>query len=231
MNFDIQKILTDSPFLAIFAVFWAGAIASLGSCTLIRIPLIFGYIAGYSDSKRKGIFLLVFFVIGLILSYTVLGMLLGLMGKLTSQLIDFSKYIFWILGALSIVMGLIISGLFGLKLLNLHSHISNRLKVINAFGAFILGVFLALIEMPTCPSDAPVLLIIVGTVFMSGSYFYAIIAFISFAIGQSVPMLIIGTLTTFIKYLTPKIAKYEPVIQLVAGNILIAIGIYFVVIA
>jgi cytochrome c-type biogenesis protein len=231
MNFDIQKMLTESPFLAIFAVFLAGAISSLGSCTLIRIPLVFGYIAGYSDSRRKGIFLLVFFVIGLVISYATLGILLGLMGKLTLRLIGFSKYIYWVLGALIIVMGLIISGLFRLKLLNLHRHISNKIKVRNAFGAFIFGIFLALVEMPTCPCCAPVLLIIASTVFVSGSYFYAIIAFISFAIGQSLPTLIIGTSTTLIKYLTPKIEKFESVIRLVAGNILIAIGIYFVFIA
>jgi cytochrome c-type biogenesis protein len=231
MNFDIQKMLTESPFLAIFAVFLAGIIASLGSCTLIRIPLVFGYIVGYSDSKRKGIFLLVFFVIGLILSYTILGVLLSLIGKFPLHLVNFGKYFFWILGVLLIIMGFISSGLFGLRLLNLHSHISSGSKVINAFGAFILGASLALIEMPACPDEPSVPLIIASTVFASGSYFYAIIAFISFAMGQSVPMLIIGALTTLIKYITPQIARYEPVIRLVAGSILIAIGIYFFVIA
>ncbi|HGE70544.1 TPA: hypothetical protein ENX78_06900 [Candidatus Poribacteria bacterium] len=231
MNFDIQKILSESPFLAIFAVFFAGAIASLGSCTLIRIPLIFGYIASYSDSKRKGIIIIVFFVLGLVLSYTVLGILLGLLGQLTSQLIDFSKYIFWALGALLIVIGLFVSGLLKLKLPNIHPNVAGRQKITGILGAFIFGVFLALIEMPTCPCCAPVLMIIASTVFISGSYLYAIIAFISFAIGQSLPTLIIGTSTTLMKFLTPKLEKFESVIRLVAGNILIAIGIYFVTIA
>lgn len=224
-------MLTNSPFLAIFAVFWAGAIASLGSCTLIRIPLIFGYIAGHSDSKRKGIFLVIFFVLGLVLSYTVLGVLLGLLGKLTSQMINYSKYIFWTLGALLIIVGLIISGLVRIRLPVVQHVVSRKFEISGVFGAFIFGVFLAFVEMPTCPCCAPVLMIIASTVFISGSYFYAMLAFISFALGQSLPTLLVGASTTLMKFLTPKLEKFESVIRLVAGNIIIAIGIYFVIIA
>lgn len=231
MNFDIQKLLSESQFLAIFAVFWAGAIASLGSCTLIRIPLIFGYIAGRSDSKRKGIFLVIFFVLGLVLSYTVLGILLGLLGQLTSQIISYSKYIFWILGGLLIIVGLIISGLLKIKLPIVQHNIGGKFKFTGILGAFIFGVFMAFVEMPTCPCCAPVLMIIASTVFVSGSYLYAVMAFISFAIGQSLPTLIVGTSTTLMKFLTPKLEKFESVIRLVAGNIIIVIGIYFVIIA
>jgi hypothetical protein len=36
----LQKFLTESPFWAVFVVFWVGAIASLGSCTLVRLPIL-----------------------------------------------------------------------------------------------------------------------------------------------------------------------------------------------
>jgi len=231
MNLDVQKFLTESPFLAILIVFIAGAIASLSSCTIIRIPIVFGYIAGSSNSKRRATFLLIFFVLGLILSYTVLGVLLGVAGNFTSKLINISKYIFWIIGGLLIVAGVFIVGLFRMRFLNFHTHISNRFKNTNLFGAFIFGIALALLEMPSCPACAPVLLIIASTVFVSGSYHYAILAFISFAIGQSLPTLLIGTSTSLVKYLTPKIEKFETYIRLVAGNILIVLGVYFVIIA
>ena len=39
MTSILQRFLTESPFLAIFVVFWVGAIASLGSCTLVRMPI------------------------------------------------------------------------------------------------------------------------------------------------------------------------------------------------
>ncbi|MGB9597873.1 MAG: cytochrome c biogenesis CcdA family protein [Candidatus Poribacteria bacterium] len=231
MDFDIQKLLSESPFLAIFVVFWAGAIASMSSCTLIRIPLIFSYIAGYSDSKRKATFIIIFFVLGLVLSYTVLGILLGLLGQLTSQMINYSKYIFWVLGALLIIAGLIISGLLKIKIPIVQHSIGGKFKVTGIWGAFIFGVFLALVEMPTCPCCAPVLMIIASTVFISGSYLYAIMTFVSFAIGQSLPTLVIGMSSTLMRFLTPKLEKFESAIRLVAGNIIIAIGIYFVIIA
>jgi cytochrome c biogenesis protein CcdA len=231
MNFDIQRFLIESPFLAIFIVFIAGSIASLSSCTLVRIPVVFSYIVGYSNSRRRAIFLLIFFVLGLILSYTVLGILLGIAGNFASKLITTSKYIFWVLGGLLIIAGIFLSGLFRLRSLHFHVHISEKFKNTNLFGAFVFGIVLALLEMPSCPCCAPVLLIIASTVFVSGSYLYAILVFISFAIGQSIPTLLIGTSTALVKYLTPRIQKFETYIRLVAGNILIIIGVYFVIIA
>ena len=74
----IEKALTNTPVIAIFIVFWAGAIASMSSCTLVRIPVVSGYIAGASRSKKKAILLALSFTIGLIVSYTILGVLLGL---------------------------------------------------------------------------------------------------------------------------------------------------------
>ena len=43
MTSILQRFLTESPFLAVFVVFWVGAIASLGSCTLVRMPIVLGY--------------------------------------------------------------------------------------------------------------------------------------------------------------------------------------------
>ncbi|MCG2713520.1 MAG: hypothetical protein L6308_01570 [Candidatus Omnitrophica bacterium] len=61
MTNTLQTIITKSPILAIFIVFWAGFIASLSSCTIIRIPIVFGYVSGAShDTKRKSFLSAVF---------------------------------------------------------------------------------------------------------------------------------------------------------------------------
>lgn len=227
---DIATILLESPFLAIFVVFWAGALASLSSCSLVRIPIVFGLIAGSTGSKKKPFLVLLFFVIGLIVSYTALGILLGALGDLTTKLITATKYIYAILGAMIILVGIFVTGIISSKPLNLHFHITEKFKNTGYFGAFGFGIVLSLIEMPTCPCCAPLLLIIASSVIAKGSYIYSILVFLSFAIGQSLPTIVVGTSTGLINYIIPRIERIEGYIRLIAGNILIVFGLYFIII-
>ena len=231
MASTLQRFLAESPFLAIFVAFWVGAIASLGSCTLIRLPIVLGYVAGTSDSRRRSIFLTVLFVLGCILSYTALGAFFGFIGNMAVRLVQISKYVFWGLGIILLFMGLLVSGLISLKNLSSHFHIRNRFKNASYMGAFIFGIIFALLEMPACPCCGAILLIIAGTVIAKGSPLYSMTIFMSFAIGQSIPILLIGSSTSLIKYLTPRISRFEGYVKLAAGNILMVLGIYFLVAA
>ena len=83
----IQQAMTETPVMAVFVVFWAGALASLSSCTLVRIPVVLGYMSGTTDSKGKSILMTLLFISGLIFSYTIFGVMLGFVGNLTYNLI------------------------------------------------------------------------------------------------------------------------------------------------
>jgi cytochrome c-type biogenesis protein len=195
-----------------------------------------GYIAGTGGSKKRSILLSALFVLGLIVSYTIFGTLLGLIGNLTYNFIRINKYIFWALGIFLFICGLFISGLIKLDILKHNRNIINRFQSASLLGAFIFGVVFALLEMPTCPCCGGVLLLIVGVVVAKNLSLYSIIVFVSFALGQSFPILSIGLSTSLIKsdlinYLTPKVHQLEQRIKLVAGNILMVLGVYFFVIA
>jgi len=231
MTSILQRFLNESPFLAIFVVFWVGAIASMGSCTLVRMPVVLGYVAGTSDSRNKSFLLVLLFVLGSIFSYTVLGLLFGFIGNFATKLVQASKYIMWLLGVLMLLTGFFISGLIKLKRFFPHHHVKSKFKNASSFGAFLFGSIFALLEMPACPCCGAFIIVIAGIVIAKGSVFYSMIIFMSFAIGQSVPLLAIGSSTSLIKYITPKIARFEGHIRLVAGNILIILGIYFLTVA
>jgi cytochrome c biogenesis protein CcdA len=49
---SLERVLAESPFGAVFVVLWAGVLASLSSCLLVRVPVIFGLVV----SKRKPFF-------------------------------------------------------------------------------------------------------------------------------------------------------------------------------
>jgi len=226
----LQQYLAESPVLAILVVFWAGAIASLGSCTLIRMPIVLGYVAGASDSRNRSLFLSILFVLGCILSYTILGIFFGFIGNIAVRLVQISKHVFWALGGVLFLVGLLISGLISLKSLSSHRHTRNRLKP-SFIGAFLFGIVFVFLEMPSCPSCGAVLLIIATAVGAKGSVFYSMIIFLVFAMGQSIPLLLVGSSASLVKYLSPRISRFEGYIRLAAGNVLMVLGIYFLIVA
>jgi len=226
----LQQYLAESPVLAIFIVFWAGAVASLASCTLIRMPIVLGYVAGTSDSRNRSLILTALFILGCILSYTILGAFFGFIGNVAVKLVRVSKYVFWALGGLLFLVGLFVSGLINPKFLSSHCHVENRFKA-SSIGAFLFGIVFALLEMPACPCCGALLLIIGTAVAAKGSILYSMIIFMVFAMGQGIPLLMVGSSASLVKYLSPKISRFEGYIRLAAGNVLLILGIYFLVVA
>ena len=55
---SIQNLFVGSPFLVMFLIFWAGALASLSSCTIVRVPVALSFIAGAAESKKKAILII-----------------------------------------------------------------------------------------------------------------------------------------------------------------------------
>jgi cytochrome c-type biogenesis protein len=232
----IHKAVAETPLIAIFVVFWAGAFASLSSCTIVRVPIVLGYISGATHSKRKSVLSTLLFVLGLAISYTIFGILLGLMGGIAHSFLWINKYIFWFLGIVLFALGLFVSGLINLKIFNIGFNLKNKFKNASLLGAILFGIVFALIEMPTCPCCGGLLLLIAGIVVANNLSVYSVLIFVSFALGQSFPILAIGLSTSLVKtdlvnYLRPRVHQLEGHVKLIAGNILMAFGIYFFVIA
>ena len=57
----LEKLLTESPVLALFVIFWIGAVTSLSSCTAIRLPIVLGYIGASVQSRKRSLLLTVLF--------------------------------------------------------------------------------------------------------------------------------------------------------------------------
>jgi cytochrome c biogenesis protein CcdA len=232
----IQQVIADSPFLALLLVFWAGALASLSSCTIVRVPVALGFIAGATESKKKALFVTVLFVFGLVAAYTVFGMFLGVVGRLAFTIIQFNKYIFYLLGFLLFVFGLFISGLLKLRHLPRMLRFKESFRHVTLLGAFAFGTFFALIEMPTCPCCGGILLMLASLVVTHNLAPYSVLIFMSFALGQSFPVLAVALSASLIKtdlimFLESRIRRIEDHINFVAGNMLMTLGIYYLVIA
>ena len=232
----IQKLVADTPLLIAFVVFMTGALTSLSSGTIVRVPVALGFIAGATESKKKALFVTLLFVLGLVAAYTVLGMFLGMVGRVAFTIIQCNKYIFYLLGFLLFVFGLFIAGLLKIKRLPSILQFRESFKHVTFFGAFFFGTFFALAEMPPCPISAGLLLMLASLVITHNLAQYSVLIFVSFALGQSLPVLAVALSASLVKtdiimLLASKIQRVEDNIDLIAGNMLITFGIYYLVIA
>ena len=228
----IQNILLRGSLLEVLiAVAFAGAVASLSSCTIARLPILLGLVSSTTGSRHRGFFLSIAFSLGLIASYTFIGMVFGEIAHAASKLVAVSQYLYLVLGSLMILGGLFFAGLISWGNA-VNDQCERAIKGVKTLpSAFIFGLLFAFLEMPACPCCGAVLLLIASLIAIKGSLLYSGVVFFSFALGQSFPILVIGFSTSLLKKLLPKTQHLEGIISFCVGNILIVSGIFLVVIA
>lgn len=229
----IQNILLRGSLLEVLiAAAFAGAFASLSSCTIARLPILLGLVSSTSQSKRRGFLLTIAFSCGLIISYTFMGMVLGAIAHIASRLIEISRFLYLILGALMILGGVFFAGLIPLATDALNARCEKAVKSVKTLpSALIFGMLFAFLEMPACPCCGAVLLLIASLITIKGSLLYSGVVFFSFALGQSVPILAIGFSTSILKHVLPKTQHLEGIISFVVGNILVVSGVFLVMLS
>ncbi|MHB8094955.1 MAG: cytochrome c biogenesis CcdA family protein, partial [Candidatus Aminicenantales bacterium] len=156
---DLQQILQHSPWLAIVAVFFGGLTTALNPCVLAMVPLLMSVVAGNRETttlKRSLVFSL-FFVLGLAVTFTTLGLISGLMGRMFGDIGGFWKYA---VAGVCLLMGL---HLLGILKWNLSIPIRFRMKRKGNLGAFLLGLLFGVVSTPCAVPILAVLLTFVAS--------------------------------------------------------------------
>src|SRR5271168_3193217 len=135
----IQNILLRGSLIEVLvAVAFAGAVASLSSCTIARLPVLLGLVSSTAQSKHRGFFLSIAFSCGLIISYTIIGMLFGMIAHIASSLVAISQFLYLFLGILMILGGLFFAGLISFGMGGINQHCENAVKGVKTLpSAFI----------------------------------------------------------------------------------------------
>jgi len=234
----LEKLIAESPAFALVMIFWVGAVASLNSCTAVRLPIVLGYVAAFGGPKKRSLLLTASFVVGLVISYVLLGAAAAFLSGSMQRLMEASKIIFWVSGGLLIIMGLMVSGMINPRLLSDRwQRIAARLERARTPGALVLGLLFGLLMMPTCPlCGGAGLFVIAGVVASKHLAWYGLAMFASFALGQGLPIAAIGILTAVLRPglvsgLRKSLCSIEQHLQLLSGNVLVVLGIYFIVVA
>ena len=181
---NIQTIIQNNHSLAFLAVFVGGLISAASPCVLAAIPLIIGYVGGYSggDKKKAAIYSLVF-ILGLSITFTLLGAAASAMGQFLSFA---AQWLYIGLAVIAVTMGLQLMGLIAIPL---PFQKTRQVQSRGLWGAFLLGLLTGTVSSPCA---TPVLAVILAYVSTQGDILYGGSLLFVYAVGHCALIFVAG---------------------------------------
>src|SRR5262245_33770661 len=137
---NIGQIIQTNPALAVGLIFLAGVGVSFTPCVYPVIPITLGYIGARSAGSRwKGFTLSLVYVLGMALTYAVLGAFAALTGRLFGQ-IGSSPWTYLVVAVVCFILGLSMLGVFELPQISLAGSGRAGQGRKGYFGAFLVGI-------------------------------------------------------------------------------------------
>ncbi len=215
----------DSLVLTLIAFFVGGLLLSFTPCVFPMYPILTGIIVGQGKAltTKKAFTLSFFYVQGMAVTYTLLGIVVALAGA-QFQAIFQHPVILIALSVLFIFLALSMFGFFNLALpsswQNKLNNLSNKQKGGSITGVVMMGVISGLVASPctTAPLTGALLYISqTGDVVLGASALYAL------SLGMGLPLLILGSSGG---KLLPKAGAWMNVIKNIFGFLLLAVPIF-----
>lgn len=209
---------------SLFVFFLLGLGLSFTPCVFPMYPILTGIIVGQGDaiSVKRGFLLSFFYVQGMAITYTMLGIIVAFAGMqfqaaFQHPVVLIGLSILFVVLALSMfgVINLALPASFQLKL----NSLSNQQKGGSYLGVTLMGVISGLVASPctTAPLTAALLYIAQdGNVLFGASALYAL------SIGMGIPLLILGSSGG---KLLPKAGAWMNVIKSIFGFLLLAVPV------
>ena len=222
------EYIHTNPWLAVVAVFLGGMITASNPCVLAMIPLMMSFVAGRKEQAVGPLRALGYslaFVLGLSITFTVLGVTAALTGSLYGEV---SGAWNWIVAAICVAMGLHLLGVLPFTI-PVPSGIQPRTR--GAVGAFVLGLLFGVVSAPCA---APILIVLLTYLATSGSSLvYGAVLLLVYGLGHSVLILVAGTSMGAARKLieSRRITRATDLLRRVAGGLIVAVGAYFAYLA
>lgn len=220
---DYTDIFThNSSLMLLFALsFMGGLIASISPCSLSMLPIIIGYIGGYSDAKpSKTLMQMLFFVSGTAIVFSIIGIICAITGKVFVSFA--SGYFGIVLASIILIMGLKLIGFLDFELPVLIKEMPKS----DAHNTFIYPILLGgVFALVGSPCSTPILAGIMAFASLSANIVNAIIMLFLFSLGQGLILILAGFLTSRLKNWT-NFYKVSDILMKVSGMLLILASLY-----
>lgn len=216
----LSVMIRQSMWLAPLLALLAGVLTSVTPCALSSIPLVIGYVGGTANNDTKKAFKLsLTFAVGSALTFTTLGTVASLLGRLMGTS---ASWWYIVLGILMILMAL---QTFEVYNFIPSTYLISKNTKKGYIGAFIAGILGGIFSSPCA---TPVLVVLLGIVARSGNVAWGILLLLLYSIGHTSLVLVSGTSIGFVKKLTAsnKYGAFAIVLKYLMGTAILLIAFY-----
>lgn len=219
--FNTEAAAASFSWWLLLISFLGGVVSSLSPCTLGILPIIIGYVAGYSNKNGVKTFVqMVFFILGMAAVLTTLGLICAIGGKIL-----INKY--------AAIFGLIVNGIIFLMGLNLLGLLDIQMPVFikqmpqnNGHDLILYPLIIgAVFALASTPCSTPILAGIMAFASLSANLVMAGLMLFLFALGQGIVIVLAGVFTSILKGLRA-VSHVSNVLMKASGLILVAISLF-----
>ncbi len=220
---SIGNTLSSSGFLlSIIFVFLGGLALNLTPCVYPLIPITVGYFGGQAGGSTKHLaFLGALYVLGIALTYSVVGVVTSLSGAVFGALLQNPIVIIFIV-VVFIALGLSQFEVYEFKLPDSWAMKAGGAKS-GGFGAFFMGLTMGIVAAPCI---GPFVIGLVTYVAAKGDPLYGFLMFFFLALGLGTPYFVLAIFSGKIKSL-PKAGDWMRGVEHIFGLILFGAAVYF----
>ena len=220
-----NALRSGNTWLTLLIFFGAGLLLAFTPCVFPMIPILSGIIVGQGEniSTRKAFYLSLVYVLAMAMTYTVVGVLVGLSGENIQAWFQNP----WIIGSFAIIFVGLSFSMFGFYELQMPASIQSKITNMsnsqqggNIIGVAIMGFLSALIVGPCVTAPLVGALIYIAE---TGDAVLGGMALFSLSMGMGAPLLLIGASAG--KFL-PKAGAWMDAVKAVFGVLLLGLAIW-----
>lgn len=204
--------------------FLEGIITFLSPCLLPMLPLYLTYIAGRPSERTKygTLYAALGFIAGFAITFISLGVFAGTLGRF---IIRYGQIINIVSGSIIILFGLSYLGVFRIKLFTGVLNLKSNQQSHGFFPSVLLGIIFSVGWTPCVGTFLGSALVMAA---QSGSALKGFFMLSAYTLGLGIPFLFSALLINQLKSAFDFIKKHYKVINMIAGILLIVIGLFMI---
>ncbi len=220
-----NALKSGNTLLTLLIFFGAGLLLAFTPCVFPMIPILSGIIVGQGENitTRKAFYLSLVYVLAMAMTYTIVGILVGLSGENIQAWFQNP----WIIGSFAAIFVALSFSMFGFYELQMPTSVQSKLVNIsnsqqggNIVGVAIMGFLSALIVGPCVTAPLVGALIYIAE---TGDAVLGGLALFSLSMGMGAPLLVIGASAG--KFL-PRAGAWMDAVKAVFGVLLLGLAIW-----
>lgn len=217
------ELLQATSLLGYALVFLGGVVTSIGPCNIAMVPLVMAFVGGSTELTRGQSFMLSgTFVLGLSITYVLLGIIAALVGGIFGVS---SAIWYYVVAAICLLLGLQMLGVIQIPIPDGLAGLREQVRLKGLPSALLLGLVSGLVASQCA---TPVLAAIVTYVLVSKSALaYGAVLLFIYALGRGVPIVLAGTFTGALRQLRA-VGQWSHWIERGSGTVMLLVGFYFI---